>query len=397
MPPITVTREVKIPDPVRLERYRRLPELGSSVLFFTGGTALKGLSRELTTYTRNSIHLLTPFDSGGSSAKLRQVFNMPAVGDVRSRLMALADDSITGNPEVYALANYRLSEQATGVALLQELEDLIAGQHPLIRSVPNPMRRLIRLQLGFFREAMPEHFDLAGASIGNLILTGGYLNYQEHLDPILFLFSKLLVVQGIVRPIVNDPLHLAVQLENGETVLGQHLFTGKEVPPIASRISRMWLSGSAQMDQPAVVQLRKKVAKLIHDADLICYPPGSFYSSIIATLLPDGVGRAVARNASPKVYVPNLGVDPEQFGMNLTDSIETLLQYLRQGVGDKVEDTHLLNYVLVDNELSRYDAGLSRSWFRKRGIELIQTELVTEASAPYYDNARLAQALLSLT
>ncbi|MCG8609482.1 MAG: GAK system CofD-like protein [Pseudomonadales bacterium] len=397
MPPITVTREVKIPDPVRLERYRRLPELGPSVLFFTGGTALKGLSRELTTYTRNSIHLLTPFDSGGSSAKLRQVFNMPAVGDVRSRLMALADDSITGNPEVYALANYRLSEQATGVALLQELEDLIAGQHPLIRSVPNPMRRLIRLQLGFFREAMPEHFDLAGASIGNLILTGGYLNYQEHLDPILFLFSKLLVVQGIVRPIVNDPLHLAVQLENGETVLGQHLFTGKEVPPIASRISRMWLSGSEQVDQPAAVQLRKKVAKLIHDADLICYPPGSFYSSIIATLLPDGVGRAVARNASPKVYVPNLGVDPEQFGMSVTDSVETLLHYLRQGLGDKVEDTQLLNYVLVDNELSRYDAGLSRSWFRKRGIELIQTELVTEASAPYYDNARLAQALLSLT
>jgi 2-phospho-L-lactate transferase/gluconeogenesis factor (CofD/UPF0052 family) len=44
---------------------------------------------------------------------------------------------------------------------------------------------------------------------------------------------------------------------------------------------------------------------LIREAELICYPMGSFYSSLIANLLPKGVGKAVSRNPCPKVFIPN--------------------------------------------------------------------------------------------
>ncbi|MEG6550492.1 2-phospho-L-lactate transferase CofD family protein, partial [Desulfocurvibacter africanus] len=88
---ILVSRTTTLPDPIKLARFLRAPELGPKVLFFTGGTALKALSRRIIDYTHNSIHLITPFDSGGSSAKLRAAFDMPAVGDLRNRLMALAD------------------------------------------------------------------------------------------------------------------------------------------------------------------------------------------------------------------------------------------------------------------------------------------------------------------
>ena len=50
-------------------------------------------------YTHNSTHLITPFDSGGSSASLREAFGMLSVGDLRNRLLALADD---GSPEAAA-------------------------------------------------------------------------------------------------------------------------------------------------------------------------------------------------------------------------------------------------------------------------------------------------------
>ena len=60
-------RLVALPDPTRVERCARLPELGPKVLFFSGGTALRDVSRRLKRYTHNSIHLITPFDSGGSS------------------------------------------------------------------------------------------------------------------------------------------------------------------------------------------------------------------------------------------------------------------------------------------------------------------------------------------
>ena len=394
---LVVTREVKLPDLLRLERYRRLPELGPSVLFFSGGSALKGLSRELTAYTKNSIHLLSPFDSGGSSAKLRQAFDMPAVGDIRNRLLALADFSITGNPEVYALANYRLPEHEVESRLLETLDEMINGQHKLVRAIPNPMRRLLCLQLSFFREAMPENFNLSGASIGNLILTGGYINFQRHLELIIYPFSKLLAVQGVVRPVVSQPSHLVAELENGALIIGQHLFTGKEMPPIQSAIRKISLSSSATEYCPVEANLRDKIAKIIKSADLICYPPGSFYSSLVANLLPKGTGKAISQNAGPKVFIPNLGTDPEQYGMSGDDTLETLMAYLQTDCNKRVKTESLLNYVLVDSKNGHYNTGLPLKTLKKMSVEIVDTCLVSEQSQPYYDNLLLTQALLSMT
>ena len=67
------------------------PDGGSRILFFSGGTALAPVAAELSRHTRNAVHVITTFDSGGSSAELRRAFDMPAVGDIRARIMALAD------------------------------------------------------------------------------------------------------------------------------------------------------------------------------------------------------------------------------------------------------------------------------------------------------------------
>ena len=40
--------------------------------------------RGLKHYTHNSIHLITPFDSGGSSAVIRRTFRVLSVGDIRN-------------------------------------------------------------------------------------------------------------------------------------------------------------------------------------------------------------------------------------------------------------------------------------------------------------------------
>src|SRR5688572_20780353 len=108
--PPQVSRAVRIPDDLRVLRCSRAPELGPRILFFSGGTALRPLSRALKLLTHNSIHLITPFDSGGSSAALRRAFGMPALGDLRNRLLALADETVRGNPRVFRLFGYRLPD-----------------------------------------------------------------------------------------------------------------------------------------------------------------------------------------------------------------------------------------------------------------------------------------------
>jgi CofD-related protein of GAK system len=395
--PVRISRTVQIPDRVRLSRYLKAPELGPRVLFFSGGSALTKMSRVLKRYTHNSIHLVTPFDSGGSSAKLRQAFSMPSIGDLRSRLVALADENITGHPEVYELFTYRFPHDQPAGDLLARLDLMIRGKEPLMAAISNPMRRLIRNQLGYFRTAMPENFDLHGASIGNLILAGGYLNNHKHLDPIIFLFSKLVNVLGTVRAVVNDDLHLAADLEDGSCVTGQQRLTGKEVAPLQSPVSRLYLSGHPDKPKPAKAEIRKKNRRLIQQAELICYPPGSFYTSLIANLLPTGVGSAIAATDCPKVYIPNLGQDPEQLGMTLDSSILTLLEYLRADNTDKCPGGKLLNFVLLDSKRGKYLSSMSAPLMQEAGIRIIDTRLISKQSAPYYDAELLVSALLSLT
>ncbi len=392
---ISITREVEIPDRLKIERYRRTPELGPTILFFSGGTALKKVSRELIRYTHNSVHLITPFDSGGSSAVIRKAFRMPAVGDIRNRLMSLADQSVQGNPEIYDIFAHRLPKDMKQEELQRELQRMADGKHPLVTRIPDPMRKIIRNHFHQFIELMPESFDLRGASIGNLVLTAGYLGNRKQMDPVIYIFSKLVQVCGTVRPILNKDLHLAARLQDGSVVVGQHRMTGKEVDPLSSPIEDIWLTNSTESADPVEVEIRKKVRDRIADADLICYPIGSFYSSVVANLLPQGVGRAVAQNTCPKVFIPNTGYDPEAFGLSILEQVARLQKYLLCSGAPAGAD--VLGHVIVDTRNGQYQGGVDKEGIRKQGVRFVDCTLVTEESAPFIDERRLTEVLLSLT
>ncbi|MFP4306374.1 MAG: GAK system CofD-like protein [Desulfococcaceae bacterium] len=394
---IHIRRRVRLPDPLALERHRRAPDLGPRVLFFSGGTALRDVSRELTGYTHNSVHVITPFDSGGSSALLREAFHMPAIGDVRNRLLALADRSLKGNPEIFRLFAQRFPADADPGELAEELDRMIRGRHPLVSDIPDPMRKIIRHHLDLFRNYMPMSFDLRKASLGNLILTAGYLDNRRNFDIIIYIFSKLVRVLGVVRPVINKYLHLAAELADGRTVVGQHLLTGKETDPIAARVERLYLTDNREAPRPVEAPIRAKMHKQIGKADLICYPIGSFYSSVVANLLPEGVGRAVQAADCPKVFVPNTGErDPEAVGMTLTDLVDRLLIYLRRDDPAAISAADVLNFVLVDSERGNYPGGVDRKALESRGVTVLDAPLVDERRAPDIDPALLVSILLSL-
>lgn len=394
-----IRREVEIPNHMALARLEKCPELGPKVLFFSGGTALKRASARLVNYTHNSIHVITPFDSGGSSAKIRRAFNMPAVGDIRNRLMALADQSLRGNPEIFALFAHRLPGRGVdGLELGQDelrrtLDHMVRGKHELVARIPDPMRKIVRNHLAMFQQNIPETFDLIGASIGNLVLAGGYLANRRHLDPVIFMFSNLVQVRGVVRPVVNKNLHLAAELADGTLVVGQHRMTGKEAPRLTSPIARLYLSdeNGRPVDQP----IRDKMRGLIQGAELICYPMGSFHSSVLANLLPRGVGQAVAQAACPKVYVPSTGEDPECLGLSVADQVERLAGTLMTDAPG-IALCDVLHFVLVDTAHGRYPGGLDLARIRNLGVEVIDCPLIGYGPSPDIDDRFLVPILLSL-
>jgi len=393
---IDLVRRVQLPDRVRIARCERSPDLGPRIAFFSGGTALRGLSRRLIRYTHNSIHLVTPFDSGGSSAVLREAFRMPAIGDIRNRLMALADQSLHGNPAVFRLFAQRLAKTESSAHLRAELERMAFDRHPLVAQIPDPMRKIIRHYLQTFLERMPTGFDLRGASIGNLVLTAGYLEQRRHFDPVIYIFSRLVQVRGIVRPITSRDLHLAADLSDGRCVVGQERLTRRGAHGISARIDRLYVTADRDAPQPLEVPIRRKVSDLIRSADLICYPMGSFYSSLIANLLPTGVGPAIAATPCPKVFIPNTGHDPEQRGLNLTERAACLLAYLQREAPRRLKPADLLQYVLLDSRHGRYGAPVEREALERLGLQVIDVPLVTPASRPAIDADLLAGHLVSL-
>ncbi|MCV2401762.1 GAK system CofD-like protein [Marinomonas sp. C2222] len=385
-------RRLIVPDDIRAHRYRRLPEQGPKVLFFSGGSALNKISRVFKDYTHNSIHLVTPFDSGGSSARLRAEFHIPAVGDLRSRLMALADETVLGQHEVYALFTHRFSKTDSLSLLWQQLQEMVEGVHPLIETIPNPIKSLIQTQLAVTKAKMNEEFDLRGASIGNLIMAGGYLNNGQQLDPIVFLFSRLVKTLGDVKTVLDADFHLGVELEDSQIVLGQHNITGKETDQLTSPIKSIWLNKGLKDIKPINQSIADDRRVAIENADLICYPPGSFYSSLVANLLPTGVGRAICQNPNPKVYLPNLGFDPEQQGLSLTERVKRLVGVVMADVDEPCGASSTLDYLLLDEG---YDYGnIDMKVLSDLNVTLVKTPLI-RSKKDKYDESLVANALLS--
>ena len=381
------------------------PPLGPRLVFFTGGTALRDLSRELIHYTHNSVHLVTPFDSGGSSAALRRSFAMPAVGDIRNRLLALADSALVPAPVMEFCAG-RLPDKSASCAdphvLRQQLRDMGNGSHPVWADMPSLFADALRLHLNFFLQRMPEDFDPFRACLGNLILAGGYLHHKRIFGPVMAFLSRLLQTRGVVLPIVSESLHLAAELEDGSLVVGQHHFKN-----LSGAVRRLFLTvhePDRERDQakkpqtPCRPPLAAASVAYLRSAGAICYPMGSFYTSVLANLLPQNVGRTVAEVACPKIFIPNTGTDDELHGLTVAGQTAMILRHLREDAPDAPTES-LLQTVLVDARNGRYEGGLDtheRKALADLGVRLVEKPMVHEADPQRHVPELTAKALLEL-
>jgi CofD-related protein of GAK system len=351
------------------------------LLFFSGGSALRDFARALPALTGKSVHIITTFDSGGSAGVLRQYFDIPALGDLRSRLGALAEAAGPERQKTLGLWEKRLSSTQSFAALADALRELAQGRAAVYKTVTPEFRQALPELLGAFCERMPAYFDLRGACLGNLALAGAYFQcggLQKAVD----FCAAMLGSRGAVCPVSEGGAHLAASLASGRVIAGQHNFSAKVFSSQSSRlfaeegsIRDIWLVKSPADTTEISIALAPAAKSLILAAELICYPPGSFYSSLLANLLPAGVGRSVAANPAPKVFVPNPGVDPELLGCTLRDQVEALLRVMLRDAPLAAPDD-VLDYVLVDAQNGMYPGGLPADWLAGQGIRLVDCRLV---------------------
>lgn len=380
-------------QPADSQPFRTAMPADARVVFLSGGTALRGLSRSMASHTQTAVHLVTPFDSGGSSAALREL-GLPAIGDVRNRLVSLINDGTPAGDKMLALLGHRLPHDADE-RLWLTFDQMVAGSHPLIRRAPPAVARLCAAWLCTFERRSDRKFKLSGASVGNLVLAGGTFELGT-LTAAAATLGDVMGARSVVRPTVDGDYHLAATLADGRRVVGQHLLTGKNGAPLDCAITALQLVADLAGQHAAAPIASHDVRETIERADLVVLPMGSFWTSVAANLLPRGIGRAVVHARGTTIYVPNTGRDPEQLGMDIGDAVERIVELVRRDVGHHTPADDVLDGVLVD--LARGDyrdiGGLDR--VRAAGIRVYDVPLVGGGDGTRLDDDLLAEALLDL-
>jgi uncharacterized cofD-like protein len=215
---------------------------------FGGGTGLPSLLGGLKRNPWLELHaVVTMFDSGGSSGLLRDQLGVLPPGDVLKCALALSRNE-------------------------------------------GEARRVLLARL-----PMLEHARLSGHTGGNLLLSmmerysGDFLAAVDGL-------RSLLGCTGRVWPVTVDNATVCAEYGDGSRTRGE-----VEVDAGQSRghlIKRIWL------EPPPVIH--PAVASAIRGFDAAIIGPGSFYTSLMPTLLVEGVAEALADVQGPIILIANL-------------------------------------------------------------------------------------------
>ncbi|MGZ4481556.1 MAG: gluconeogenesis factor YvcK family protein [Gaiellales bacterium] len=259
------------PYPVELGVARR-PRNRARVVCLGGGTGLSTILRGLKKVA-NVTAVVTTTDDGGSSGRLRRDFGMPAPGDVRNCLSALAEDeNLVG----------RLFEH--------------------------------RFTTG----------ELAGHSFGNLFLAG-LTDLLGSFDQAVSESARVLAVAGRVVPSTTDVVELVAQFADGHTVRGETALAADG-----------GLCRSVQLDPPDP-RAHPRALQAIERADLIVMGPGSLFTSTLPPLLIPGIREAVRMSRVPRIYVCNLLQQPgETEGYRASDHVARIFEHVGPDLVDGV-------------------------------------------------------------
>ena len=280
--------------------------------------------------------VVTTADDGGSSGALRRAFGVPAAGDVRNCLVALAEGA---NP-LAAVFQHRFE-----------------GGDPA----------------------------LAGHVVGNLVLTalsqrlGGF-------NEAVAAAAALLGVRGRVLPASDGPVELVARLEDGRTVRGE-----TRIARAGGRVSELRLATPAAAPRAAI--------DAVLAADVVVLGPGSLYSSVLASLVPRGMPEALHATGATRVLVVNLLTQPgETDGYSAADHVRAIRAHLGDVVDVAlVHRGPLPDPVLAAHagEGAR-PVEADRAELEALGAAPVVLDLLAAGALARHDPHKLARALLAL-
>ena len=240
-------------------------------------TLLKGLKREVGEVIKELSAIVTVADSGGSTGRLRRIYNIPAPGDIRNCIVALSESEEV----MQSLFQYRFKGDGLG-----------------------------------------------GHAFGNLFLTALTEITGSFLEAVK-LTSQILRTKGDIIPSTVEDVHLVARFSNGEVVQGEEEITEYGKKRVAN-VEDIWI-------EPRDAKAPIEAIAAIEKANIILFGPGSLYTSIIPNLLIEDIREAVERSSALKVFIVNAMTQPgETDEFTAYDHLRTFLEMTRLSRVDAV-------------------------------------------------------------
>lgn len=194
----------------------------------------------------------------------------------------------------------------------------------------------------FYESRYSKHGKLKGFGLGHLFLAF-VEKYDGNIVNAIRPLAQALDVVGPVFPVTLTPSDLCVSLTDGREVSGEHTIDRPDWDR-SIKIERAWLD-----TDPGVYE---RAAEEIRNSDVLIIGPGSFYTSIIATLLPKGMKEAIQASKAKIVYVPGNAIegDGETGPEKLSEFVDTIHTYLPR----KVDVVVYNNSALSKEQEQRY-------------------------------------------
>ncbi len=247
---------------------------GPAVVAVGGGHGLAASLRAVRTYAGSVTAVVSVADDGGSSGRLREATpSLPAPGDVRRCLSALADP---------------------GSALGRVLEHRYG----------------------------PDDGELDGHALGNLVLaafTRELGSFPAAVDEV----ARLAGCGGRVLPATTEPVWLeGVRAADGPAGADGAPASERVVGQVAVQNSHGLTRVLLRPDRP---ESPPEVAAAILAADQVVVGPGSLFTSVLAAAVVPAVREALHATRAQRVYVANLRPqEPETGGFSGADHLRAL-------------------------------------------------------------------------
>lgn len=377
---------IEVPKIDKIRKKESPADSGPSIAFFSGGTALNSLVKLIKNFTNNVSYIIPTSDNGGSTYEITRVLGGPAIGDIRSRLIRLADDGSEVNSAIKKLLSFRLHSKSKEEASKQ-WKSILDMSHDRWNDVDRKHASIIKASLHYFDKRinqMDKNFDLRNGSIGNFYFSGARMFYRS-IESAIFLFSKVVGISDrteVLPAITSDLAYtIAAKLEDGTTIYGQNDIShpGRIVQkdydaPLPSPIKEIfYVNKHNKRVTPAV---NKEVLESLENMNNIVFSIGSTYTSIVPNLILKGVGETIASNSGNKIFTLNGHNDRETHGMSAIDYVSTITSALnRYGeLQNSPQDyiTHLIiprNTDIVVNEQKLINMGIKPIYVESQSID----------------------------